>query len=282
MCTWLKQKGSSDLINVPGPPTATTTNAHARTAMHRRPRTTTRTALTTLTILHVFPSPADTGGFSPLFWSVFYNRIDTALWMIAHGADPCIITANQNATILAIACQYSSPSFVAELASRVPGHIALTDAQDLSPMHYALMGNKVSIMKLLVLLGVPIRRQDFPSSIPGFVAFDLLEPRNELRSWVEDEVRVHNMFITLVLGCGVHHRDAKEKQTKRRYSTTGTSASCQLAKLRSGALTEVRMMLAACLGVRTSAAEIRRLRYAREELRALPAHPRVRPPSPQR
>jgi len=243
MCAWLKQKGSSDLMNVP-----------------------------------------DTGGFSPLFWSVFYNRIDTALWMIAHGADPCIITANQNATILAIACQYSSPSFVAELASRVPGHIALTDAQDLSPMHYALLGNKVSTMKLLVLLGVPIRRQDFPSSIPGFVAFDLLEPRNELRSWVEDEVRVHNVFVTLVLGCGVHHRDdkQKQKQTKRRYSTTGTNPSCQLAKLRSGALTEVRMLLAACLGVRTSAAEIRRLRYAREELRALPAHPRVRPPSPQR
>mmetsp|Transcript_7811 Transcript_7811/g.14199 ORF Transcript_7811/g.14199 Transcript_7811/m.14199 type:complete len:255 (+) Transcript_7811:3-767(+) len=237
ICAWLKEKGSSDLINVP-----------------------------------------DTRGKSPLFWSVFYNRIDTALWMIAHGADPCIITADQHATIFAAACQYCTPNFVAELASRVPGHIALTDASDLSPMNYALLGNKVPTMKLLVLLGVPIRRQDFPSSIPGFVAFDLLEPRNELRAWVEEEVDVYTVFTTLVLGCGVHHCDAKQKQTKRRHSMAGAT-TCPLASLRGGALTEVRMILAACLGVRTSAAEIRRLRCARAELRALPPHPRVRPPS---
>lgn len=236
ICAWLKEKGSSDLINVP-----------------------------------------DTRGKSPLFWSVFYNRCDTALWMIAHGADPCIITADQNATIFAAACQYCAPAFVAELASRVPGHIALTDRADLSPMNYALLGNKVPTMKLLLLLGVPIRRQDFPASIPGFVTFDLLEPRNELRAWVEEEVSIHNVFITLILGCGVHHRDANQNLTKRRHSVT-RAGTCQLAKLRGGALTEVRMVLAACLGVRTSAAEIRRLRCAKEDFRALPPHPRVKVP----
>ena len=173
------------------------------------------------------------------------------------------------------------------------------------PQHFTPPPPNSPPFKLLVLLGVPIRRQDFPSSIPGVVAFDLLQPRRQLHAWVEDEVSVHDVFVKLVLGCGVHHKEALTRgkgkgegegatAAKRRHSTGGCGgkhtagagakgrrgAPCHLAKLRGGAQTEVRMLVAACLGVRTSAAEIRRLRNAREELRSLPPHPRVRPPSP--
>ena len=138
-----------------------------------------------------------------------------------------------------------------------PAHLAMADGNDNTPMGRAFKYNghhRVPIVQLLVLRGAPARPKDFPSRVADgthFTSMSVTDHRRTLLAWADAELATRRTYVALVLGCGVHaSRDLPPAQRS------------QLMKLRGNGHTDARMRIARCLGVRTSGAELRRLRDA--------------------
>ena len=104
---------------------------------------------------------------------------------------------------------------------------------------------------MLVLRGAPVCAEYFrvPSWAGNYAT--LRDDRRRLLAWAETALETRNIFVALVLGCGVHgSQDLPPAQRS------------QLLRLRGDGNTDARMRIAQCLGVRTSVAELRRLRNA--------------------
>mmetsp|Transcript_23543 Transcript_23543/g.63354 ORF Transcript_23543/g.63354 Transcript_23543/m.63354 type:complete len:305 (-) Transcript_23543:95-1009(-) len=217
-------------------------------------------------------------GRSPLMLAIINKKEETANWLIDNGADTGVIYSKKqvypnpeylvpSTTVFAVSAQYMSSGFVKELADKVaPEHLYEADEEDRSPMRLALRNptSAVSILKYLILRGVDLRSKDFK--------LGYRQPRRQLLDWVEAEVRAHQTFVTLVLGCGVggtrERSLTKEMLTQWRRSgrLSGGPNENQLLKLRGAGMTGARMRIGGFLC--RQGEEIKRLRRARVILSA--------------
>ena len=143
-----------------------------------------------------------------------------------HAADINAIT-NNGTTVFCVACRVMSFSFVEELAGKVaPDHLALPDNDDNSPMgrafgHNAALGGYLSIVRFLILRGVPVRPQDFPATRSGGGP-SLLPRRRQLLASIEADLTLNDhTWIGQVLAGGVHAPTA----TTPTYTTTTITAT---------------------------------------------------------
>ena len=207
-----------------------------------------------------------------------------AIWLIEHGASTSFITPKD----FAHACRYMTTEFVEYLIRIVPPehpplrlprfclealfandeNNGISDTRDNgggSPMYNALLGDKVTTLLHLILIGVPARPQDFPASgivrwrtppFPtrgGHFPRSLLDTRAELLALLDAECALHRTFIALILGCGVHARrhaplsaDGRLRRSNRVVKSTHATPRTtenHLPKLRGSRIVRVRQML---------------------------------------
>ena len=192
---------------------------------------------------------------------------ETALWMIANGADVKTVDMQQR-TVFAYACTYMSFAVARELADKVPPeHLTMPGENGFTPIKLAFSYTKrdaMPITQMLILRGVPVLLQDFflRQSVP-YDLDKLIKQRNlanQLASWAMSEVATRDTFLALVLGCGIHgSRDVAPAQRS------------QLLNLRGDGNTDVRMRIAGYLGVRLGE-EAGRLRRAANVLGEVVVH----------
>ena len=165
------------------------------------------------------------------------------------------------------------PRFCLEALFADDENNGISDTQDNgggSPMYNALLGDKVTTLLHLILIGVPARPQDFPASgrvrwrAPwphgaflggqgGHFPRSLLETRAELLALLDAECALHTTFIALILGCGVHARrhaplsaDGPLRRSNRAVKSTHATPRTtenHLPKLRGSRIVRVRQML---------------------------------------
>ena len=202
-------------------------------------------------------------------WLVEHGQ--AAIWLIEHGASTSFIQPKD----FAHACRYMTTEFVEYLIRIVPPehpplclprfcldeNNGISDTEDNgggSPMYNALLGDKVTTLLHLILIGVPARPQDFPAS--GIVRWrrgssprSLLETRAELLASLDAECALRRTFIALSLGCGVHARGhaplsadgplrRSNRVVKSTHATPRTTEN-HLPKLRGSRIVRVRQML---------------------------------------
>jgi len=186
----------------------------------------------------------DNDGRTPLMWLIFGGSSERmATWLMNHGADIAAMD-NWEGTIFNLACRAMSFRFIRRLAEKVPPeHLAMPSKYDNTPMGIANLcnvENRVEIVKLLVLRGAPVRPKDFAER----------RPCAELLAWADDELALHQTYMSIVLGGVVHgNRDVAPAQRS------------QLRKLRGDGNVGARMRIAKCLGVRVGP-ELGRIRRA--------------------
>ena len=201
-----------------------------------------------------------------------------------------------------------SASFVEELAGKVPpDHLTLADNGGETPITRSFgRHHQLTIIRMLILRGVPVRAQDFPASDHGY---DLLPRRHQIIASIEADLELNDhTWIGQFLAGGVHApynpptyttttttattKRVRTQQpdgswsapvsvpceprlvvtaapTLRRSARTAARLENHLPKLRGFRNSEVRMEIAGYLGVRP-AAELGLLRAARDVLAALP------------
>lgn len=150
-------------------------------------------------------------------------------------------------------CREASLKFVMYIGPRV-SHSDLTGDEVRSPLWSALatshapfkkdLDRRISIAMYLILRGVPVPANDsnmrYGNSYPGDgprVTDGIL---TLLYDWLNAECAIRDIFINLILGCGVHGNHNAPPPQRSRFRS-----------LRGNAIVEARMKLAGYLGMRT-------------------------------
>ena len=199
----------------------------------------------------------DADGWMPLYECVYKRgegTVAAAKWLIEHGADVSAET-NDNNNIFCGAC-YSMPTeFIKYLRPLVPPEHLTKATEKGTPMMSAFQSQMLPTLQHLILIGMPVRPQDFSEAYPKVTNFRPIRAR--LLAWLDAEHCTRKNFTALILGCRVHNsRDLPPAQRSL------------LIKLRGSNTTDVRVKLADYLGVRVKA-EAARIAAARAVVVAL-------------
>ena len=149
----------------------------------------------------------------------------TARWLVDNGAD----IGKLDSEDFKGACRFFCPSFVEELAGKVPpAHLTMRTGEDESPMQAAFCCNheETSIVRMFILRGVPALAEDFPEwKYMGDGTFhnDLRPYRREILASFEADLALNDRtFLGLFLAGGVHAPNTNPSDTSGATVTTTT------------------------------------------------------------